>query len=493
MKSYGIGFLIDLLKISSTQMAQYVNVDRTLISKWKTGVRKLDVNALYFDKVIEFLIHKNNELGINSLESLFSSIYLDNIDKINSKVQLKKHLKRFILNNDTNENFYKKVSNLDGCSYVASVPIYHGLDSKKKAMMNILEVASREEIPTKITFIFVGTFDFLIDKSEFLNNWVKKVKELLDKGFKVELIYSSYIISDFFIYLCPIAVHKNCKVLSHSNFIGNRCNLLLHIVHNKTVLYGFSENATPLTNNFAYIFTDPVSLLKYRIMAEDIVRDSEETFFTYNPKLILKQEKKKKDYTAIGNNIKKNTIFYYSKTPLPSLMSDDLYIDILSNSLTCQEQINEEFLRFKTIKDKFFETFEDNKVIRFYSIKDLLNISSQEYNCYEKNEVFSYPSLVISKKQFKQYMNQVSDLLLNEPNVHICLYLDDFEALVSSIFFWCHKDEHMFVFDNNTYSLRYCKDISFIASISNLFEKKYLNTFEEFKDKHSVAKFLKNL
>lgn len=494
MKSYGIGFLIDLLKISSKQMAQYVNVDRTLVSKWKTGVRKLDVNALYFDKVLEFLIHKNNELGINSLESLFSSIYLDNSDKINSKAQLKKYIKRFILNNDTSENFYKKVSNLDGYSYIASVPIYHGLESKKKAMMNLLEVASREETPTKITFIFVGVFDFLIDKSEFLNNWVKKVKELLDKGFKVELIYSSYSISDFFIYLCPIAVHKNCKVLSHTNCISNRCNLLLHILHNKMVLYGFSENATSLSNTFAYIFTDPVSLLKYSIMAENIVKDSEETFFTYNSKLISKQGNKIRGFANNENNIKKNnTIFYYNKTILPSLMSDDLYLDVLSNSLTCQEQINEEFLRFKTIKDKFFKTFENNKVIRFYSIKDLLNISSQDYNSYEKNEVFSYPNLVLSKKQFKQYMDQLSDLLLNEPNVHICLYLDDFEALVSSIFFWCQKNEHMFIFDNNSYKLRYCKDISFIASISNLFEKKYLNTFEEFKDKHSVAKFLKDL
>ncbi len=494
MKSYGIGFLIDLLKIPSKQMAQYVNVDRTLVSKWKTGVRKLDVNALYFDKVLEFLIHKNNELGINSLESLFSSIYLENSDKINSKAQLKKYIKRFILNNDTNENLYKKVNTLDGCSYVASVPIYHGLDSKKKAMMNFLEVASREETPSKITFIFAGVLDFLVDKSEFLNNWIKKVKELLDKGFKVELVYSSYSISDFFFYLCPIAVHKNCKILSHPNFIGNRCNLLLHIIHNKMVLYGFSENVASFTNTFAYIFTDPVSLLKYNIMAENIVNDSDETFFTCNSKLIFKQENKIKDYFSSINDIKKNNyIFYYNKTPLPTLMSDDLYVDVLSNSLTCQEQINEELLRFKKIKEKFFKTFENNKVIRFYSIKDLINISSQEYNCYEKNEVFPYPSLIISKKQFKQYMNQVGDLLLNEPNIHICLYLDDFKALVSSIVFWCQKNEHMFVYDNDTYKLRYCKDISFIASISNLFEKKYLNTLGEFKDKNSVAKFLKDL
>ena len=485
MRSYGIGFLIDLLKISLTQMAQFVNVDRTLISKWKTGVRKLDVNAIYFDRVLDFLIHKNNELGINSLESLFSSIYLDNSDKIISKVQLKKYLKRFIINNDTSENLCEKINVLDGCSYVASVPIYHGLESQKKAMMNILEVASREEIPTIITFIFMGLFDFLIDKNDFLNNWIKKVMELLNKGFKVELIYSSYSVSDFFVYLCSMATHKNCKISSYTSVIDNRSNFLLHNIQNKIALYGFSEKSTAFTNTFSYIYSDPISLLKYSIMAKNIVKDSEESFISYDLKLLSKQGINMNNYVNGNDILKHNTIYCYNKTPLQALISDDLYLDVLSNSLTCQDQINKEFSKFKIRKEKIFNTLEHNKIIRFFSIKELLNISSQE--------VYSYSNLVITKKQFKQYMNQLGDMLLNEPNLHICLYMDDIEAIESSNFFWCKKNEYMFIFDNNTNNLKYCKDISIIASISKLFEKKYLNTFEEFKDKYSVSKFLKNL
>lgn len=492
MKSYGIGFLIDLLKISSTQMAQFVNVDRSLVSKWKNGVRKLDVNAIYFDKVLNFLICKNNELGINSLENLFSSIYLNNTEKINSKSQLKKYLKSFILNNDTNENFYKKESNLEGCTYVASVPIYQGLDSKKKAMMNILEVASREEKPTNITFIFLGSFDFLIDKNDFFNIWIRKVTELLDKGFKVELIYSSYSISDFFMYLSHIATHKNCKISSYTSFIDNSCNLILHIVQNKMVLYGYSEKIASYANTFAYLYTDPVSLIKFSIMAKNIAKDSEESFLAYDLKLLLKHEKRIKSYVNNVNSVlSQNTIYCYNKTPLLALMSEDLYLDVLSNSLICQENINKELSRFKIRKEIFLRTLKHSKIIRFWSIKELINISNQEYFSYEDNETFSFSNIIISKKQFKKYMYQLGDLLINEPNLYICLYLDDF--IESSIFFWCQKNEHMFISDNNLYASKYCKDFSFIASISKLFEKKYLNTCEEFKDKQTVSKFLKNL
>ena len=112
MNNLGFSYLLKSLHISPSEMAKELNVDRTLVSKWKNGSRKIDLNALYFDNAISFLINKNIEQKNNFLENLFSSIYNESINNSNYENHLRELLKRFIIDNSDK----KTVSNINKTS-----------------------------------------------------------------------------------------------------------------------------------------------------------------------------------------------------------------------------------------------------------------------------------------------------------------------------------------------------------------------------------------
>ncbi|WP_368252794.1 hypothetical protein [Clostridium paraputrificum] len=135
MYSNGFSYLLKSLKISPSKMAQALNVDRSLVSKWKNGSRKIDTNAAYFDNAIDYLIERNRELEIEFLEKLFSSIYHTPNNLLGNTSSLIASTKKFIF--DDISNYQQIIDNSinNGSIYSANISIY---DDEKNALLGIL-------------------------------------------------------------------------------------------------------------------------------------------------------------------------------------------------------------------------------------------------------------------------------------------------------------------------------------------------------------------
>ncbi|MDU4892234.1 MAG: helix-turn-helix transcriptional regulator [Clostridium sp.] len=106
MKLFGIGYLMDELKIKTSELANYIYVDRSLISRWKSNTRNLDPNADYFDKILEFFILKNKETSNNILEKMFS------LDTPAEETKIKSLLREFIVNKETPSIYNKFIKKI---------------------------------------------------------------------------------------------------------------------------------------------------------------------------------------------------------------------------------------------------------------------------------------------------------------------------------------------------------------------------------------------
>ena len=168
MSNNKFSYLLNLLKISPSQMAEYLNVDRTLVSKWKNGTRTISINSDYFDKALEFLILKNETLNAKLLENLLSSIYPDLNNEVNHNLYLMNHLKNYILN-DNNDNKISKTNETiaPNSIYSASVPIYSSEENMLLGILNMLDSVINDGIPQKLIFIFNDTLDLLMDYDNF--------------------------------------------------------------------------------------------------------------------------------------------------------------------------------------------------------------------------------------------------------------------------------------------------------------------------------------
>lgn len=491
MNNLGFSYLLKSLHISPSEMAKELNVDRTLVSKWKNGSRKIDLNSLYFDNAISFLINKNIEQKNNFLENLFSSIYNESINHSNYENHLRELLKRFIIDNSDK----KTVSNINKTSnnslYTTNIAIYNNQHQSFLGVLNMLDSAINYGEPQKLYFVFNKSFNSFSDNKEIRNEWLDKVIKLLDMGCDLDLIYSFSKSSKLLSYLAPVLLHKNCNSSYFIDSIDDSQNYSLHIIENNSVFYSSSQRVEYETYNYGALFTDPFTINFYIAFTKNILSKSLNTFFPstiYNvlDSFELKSNKINWELT------KYNTIYYCNIFPIFTVMSDELYYEVLCNSVSNKEDIDKYFEFFKIAKKNMYEG-SNLSTTDFYSIDSLISFSVSENIVYESESDIS-PKLILTKQQFKQHLNDLANHLLSTENYNICLIPETTITDNELFYCWCKKNEFLVTFNNKNLSdIRLCTEVSYVNSVSNIFEKHFLLSGENFKNKDIVANFLRSL
>ncbi|MDU5109455.1 MAG: helix-turn-helix transcriptional regulator [Clostridium sp.] len=497
MNNLGFSYLLKSLNISPSKMAKELNVDRTLVSKWKNGSRKIDLNAIYFDNAISFLINRNIELKNNFLENLFSSIYNESINHSNYENHLRELLKKFIIDNynktiDSDKKIAPTNDKLTNNSlYMTNISIYNTQHQSFLGIIDMLDLAINYGSAQKFFIVFNKTFDSFIDKKEIRNDWLERVIKLLDMGCSLELIYSLSKSSKLLSYLAPVLFHKNCKSSYFIDSIDDTQNYSLHIIENKSVFYSSSQHVEYETYNYGALFTDPFTINFYIAFTKNILSKSFSTFFSstiYNvlDSFELNNNKLNKELT------KYNTTYYCNTFPIYTAMSEELYYEVLCNSVSNKEDIDKYFEYFKLAKKDMHER-SNLSTTHFYSIDSLINFSVSENIVYESESDIS-PKLILTKHQFKQHLNYLANYLLSTDAYNICLISETTITDNELFYCWCKKNEFIVIFNNNNLSdIKISTEISYVNSIFNIFEKYFLLTGENFKNKNIIANFLRSL
>ncbi|VYU44272.1 hypothetical protein [Clostridium tertium] len=492
MNNLGFSYLLKSLNISPSEMAKELNVDRTLVSKWKNGSRKIDLNALYFDNAISFIINKNMELKNNFLENLFLSIYNESINHSNYENHLRELLKRFIIDNSDKKN----VSNINKTSnnslYTTNISIYNNQHESFLGILHILDSAINYGEPQKLYFVFNKSFDSFSDNKEIRNDWLDKVIKLLDMGCDLDLIYSFSKSSKLLLYLTPILLHKNCKSSYFIDSFDDTQNYSLHIIENKGVFYSSSQRVDYETFNYGALFTDPFTTNFYIALTKNILSKSFNTFFASTLYNVLGSYELNNNNRLNNELTKYNTTYYCNTFPIHTVMNDELFYEVLCNSVSNKEDIDKYFELFKIAKKDMYES-STLSTIDFYSIDSLINFSTSENIVYESESDIS-PKLILTNQQFKEHLNDLANYLLSTENYNICLIPETTITNNELFYCWCKKNEFLVTFTNRNLSdIKLCTETSYINSVSNIFERYFLLASENYKNKDIVANFLRSL
>lgn len=66
------GYILSILNISITDMSKILYIDRTLISKWKTGARDIPYDSEYINIIADYFLSKATLKKPNLLALLFA-------------------------------------------------------------------------------------------------------------------------------------------------------------------------------------------------------------------------------------------------------------------------------------------------------------------------------------------------------------------------------------------------------------------------------------
>lgn len=499
MKSSSLGYLLNLLDISPSKLSKFINVDRTLVSKWKNGSRKIDMRNDYVEKILDFIIIENKNSCTNKIESFLASIYSDyTFQNASNDDYIKNYLIKFITSNEFNlgidHSTFNTSSNSTIFSYTANVPIIQGKENKRATILYLLDTALKENTPQKLTFIFSGVLDTLMDCNDFRQIWLKKVLLLLDRGWKLDLLYSSYSNTKFFSYFFPLILHKHCCIRTFTYSLLETPIFSIHMIENQMVLLTFTQLAAHHPYSYGSLYTDPISIGLYTNISKNILEISEVIFNSYSSKEIQERFPIINPTISSTNPSLYHKVYYYSSVPYAFFMAPDLYEEVLQSCNYLDKQIKDYMQTYESIQKELTYKLSTEHIVHFYHLDYLITTAQQPFIHYPSHNPSIMPALTLTSEQYKKHLKNITKYLNDYSNFSICL---DSSLLVTSslhLYYYCKKDEFLIINCSNMQKqFKLCTNASFINSISNLFAQQLLYGDDKLKAKESVSNILLSL
>lgn len=320
-----IRIIMELLDISLDELSEYLHIDRTTISKWRTGRRKLMPRSPYFEQVLSFFIDKNDYMAYKPLDRFLCDTYPD--EELNSPQQIHKYLKLYL---STYDEVNKTAVNQNTVILPAQ-QLFVGVDGRKKAFDFILSEAEKMVLPGTIRILEFEQVSWICRDIIYLRNAVRRLFLLADRDFRIEFAFSSLqnnlTFWPFIGALNEIRFHKNINmyVVDVERIQG----LLprIYSVSDKYVGVGLDsfEPSVPMHTN---LFSDPFNTHKYCLLFDHVIQ-------LYGNKVLATDSGAEMDNILNTINYfsqRKDDILFYSNYLSITTMSETLLLEILNDN-----------------------------------------------------------------------------------------------------------------------------------------------------------------
>ncbi len=269
-----IGYMMELLHVSVQELAQYLYIDRTTISKWRTGARKLSERSPYYDEMTNYFVKRNNELGNKPLAGMFRDLYPN--EPCESDAELIKLIKIYLADEKSSARVSKFVDDMNHALYQSNVSIFKGSDGRKSALGMLLSVAESSATPCTIKMFETSQFEWLsrdmADTAAFLDriDYLSKLGHKFILSYPPEAHAGSAAFKSFIRSLSSQFFNKNIKINIIQTYKGEMILPNLYGIDGKCAIMGvnFEEN---LDNAHTAVYFDDFTIKKYMMIHDKMV------------------------------------------------------------------------------------------------------------------------------------------------------------------------------------------------------------------------------
>lgn len=471
---------MDLLEVTGTDFGEKINVDRTLISKWKNNARPLKSTSSHFDAVIQALIHFNRTRNDTILERFFIEVY-PNIDR-NEPDYLKTCLNIWLIGQDLGSfNSFNNWRQSKDALYTTNIEIFQGNHGKRKALLEFFDYALSLPPGQEIFISDLENASWLKEDPKFYQIYYKKIDDMAHYGHNVIIIYHlenhKRLISKFDSY--RLSKYFTGHVTAYHSHEKNHPGPSLYIIHKHMLILSIGN---PKQNDERYIalYRDPFSISQMVKMFIERLNRSSKLMSTYSS-----HGTNLRGFTDhIVRAIEKgNCAYYVTAYPPFSTIPDHLMKHILAHQdLTDQE--NFELMQMFKLNTQLLHNHMDNTII--LSREKLTEaLKEDEFRLDDISSTLK-KDVFISKTLVKKHLDTLSEDKSNT------ILVSDFDnvSLLSKSMLWLVKDQLMysFPFDGHT-NFATSDSIYLLSQAAEIIESLFIHA----KNTVSLKSFLKTI
>ncbi len=408
---------MELTGVRACDLSRKLHVDRSLIGKWKNGIRPIPARSYYWDGIIECFTE--TAFQQKQIDDFFENM----IEGEYSSSLRAKHIMNYLfsdeLSNEIQSN--QKKINLD-CLYKSNIYVYKALNGRKKAFRNFLDYAIQFHDKTLLLQDNIN-FSWIFDDPVYFDQIQKLLCTFLDNN-RIKLIVSilddyksaSKLINYLFLYASKKEV--NCYYFIPS---GPSSCLSTYVLPDEMALVGYYEE-NDWSKTYSQISTDFLTILQYQNIFNQIVNVSY-SFKSANMRSLCDF----KDYVIRFSSISESI---YSFIPTISLfsMEKDLLEKVLVYNELSPTQIAQIHIHQQIFMEEVYYSAKQ-KNAKLYFIHDyntLKFMKERDYVMYTDNIFSNIPTLLVRQEDYRAHIASIINVLETSDNIEIGILKNHF-------------------------------------------------------------------
>jgi len=449
--------LMDLYKVSNSQLARGINVDASLISRWRSGQRVMAANSPHVTKIAEYFVQFNAfEYQRQYLDDLIQSHLTDKDEVLDEHKKILILSKWFMsadlahpINPGLQQKQIKQSQNLirQIASLLSSQPAemlspavpaknslspclskiesgdsftgrkYRGYAGRRAAVLAFLEAVLQMKAATRIFLISEDKTDWMTEDAEFTKCWANLLQQVIQNGHDITVIHTvkrdEDEITKLMYYWMPL--HLTGHLHSYYLPMHNRRQILqtLFIAENGMTIHSQTISGEE-QDGLTYLTEDPDINVSSIGLFRQILSNCRPLFILYQRRQVRKLLDDVLNLQSPPAPLYSLRDYLNFLTLPPSLAET---ITPLLNGQTGGLDVLEVYRRHH---EKFILHLQSAPYIDIYPLSLLEDIAKTGQLVLHSNELFMHTSYKLSADQSLCWLKHLLSLLRSYPHYQIC-------------------------------------------------------------------------
>ncbi len=478
-----LGYLMDIFHVKGMELANYLHVDTSLISKLKTGKRKLNTNSEICDEIIEFFIMLDKRSNYASVKSVL--LEAGQTTEMTEADGLPVLLKRWLVEeNDTNSSFTDKTV------YTTKVKIFQGKTGRRKAAQELIQSVLLEKTAQDV-FVLDWTehYSWQSEDTEFFKEWKKQYLKIAEKGHRIVFLISlnhsiDYLINTL-LYRLPMLLTGNVQYLYYPVYSQLLYKHNIVVLKNKMALVKITADEIT-QKDITHMYTDYPTVRHYEELIKSaymLCKKSHEVIHHQEIRELLKKLPYK-----LGNT--------YVKTKMPfSLITTSRNFQQLLTKNNIEEREKRALYEiYKTHHKKFSDDLGNFKYCMLINKEALIQGLHSEGTEFHEMTLITGRKIVVDKQDVYRQIEYLIWLLVTFPNFKAAFYRSGQENLLDGLNLWLNENGPVIINQEIDDDSSVIMDEPSICTAFYVYAEKYWYSIPAVeREKESVIRQLKNM